>query len=119
MDMNKRILLISICAVIVFSTAVLVVVYASGNHVDAEKGGVKETALKIGRALLEEHFPDTFLDTEISLEAEEKNGIWKVHNVVEREGKAKDGKITFVKGGEVYVEFRKSNGEVIKFGLDD
>jgi len=79
----------------------------------------EETALKIGRALLEEHFPDTFLDKDTPIEAKELNGIWKVSNVVERESLTEDGKIMFVMGGVLYVKFRNDDGKIIKIGVDD
>lgn len=92
------------------------------NGEESEKGDIisqKETALKIGRALLEERFPDTFLNAELVIDAEEHDGVWRVHYVIEREGKTEDGEITFVKGGEIFVEFRKSNGEILKIGVND
>ena len=120
------ILIVSICIVMVFSTVALVMAFANGNSVAAGDnssiGDVitkKETALKIGRALLEEHFPDTFFDKEEPIDAEEKDGIWKVYNVVERGGIREDGTIWDVVGGELYVEFLKSNGEVLKIGVND
>ena len=80
----------------------------------------KETAIKIGRALLEEHFPDTFLNNnELQVDAEEKDGIWKVFNVVERVVTMDDGQMMYIDGGELYVEFRKSNGEVLNIGIND
>ena len=118
--MNKPVLLISVC-VVVLSIISLVVVLTSGNKSGFEGDAImqKETALQIGRALLEEHFPDTFLNNDIPIEAEEKDGIWRVNNIVEREGVTEDGQIMIVKGGVLYVEFRKDNGKVIKIGIDD
>ena len=79
----------------------------------------KKTALKIGIALLEEYCPDAFLDPDIQFDAEEKNGIWRVNNVFEREGISEDGQMWTIDGGEIYVEFRKDNGEIIRIGVDD
>lgn len=123
--MNKTILLISICGAIIFSTIALIVTFISNNNSyvnSTERGDIikqKETALIIGRALLEEHFPDTFLNKEETLDAEENDGIWKVYNVVKREGDTEDGKTWFISGGEVYVEFRRDTGEVTKIGVND
>ncbi|MDR2712405.1 MAG: hypothetical protein LBB91_04750 [Clostridiales bacterium] len=79
----------------------------------------KETALKIGIALLEEYCPDAFSDPDITFNAEEKDGIWRVNNVFEREGITEDGQMWTIVGGEIYVEFRKDNGEIIRIGVDD
>lgn len=86
---------------------------------DGECIMTKETALKIGRTLLEAQFPDVFLDTEVTIDAEEKDGVWRVHNVIEKEHVTEDGKIMITNGGEIYVEFLKCNGEILEIGVDD
>jgi len=75
----------------------------------------------VNRALLEEYaqvssWSNPFED---DLDAVEKNGIWRVYNVVERTGTTEDGNPWVLCGGGVYVEFRKSSGEVLRFGVDD
>ena len=110
--------------VILFSTVALLGAFANGNSVADETGSIgdvitqKETALKIGKALLEEHFTNMPWN-ETPIDAEEKDGIWKVHNVVEQVRTTDDGKVWVSGGGELYVEFRKSNGEVLKIGVND
>jgi len=80
----------------------------------------EETALRIGKAILEEHFPDMFKNNELRFVAQEKDGIWTVNNVIEdRVKELPDGTIIITLGGEVYVKFRKSTGEVIKIGVND
>ena len=79
----------------------------------------KETALKIGRALLEECFPDSFANKKVELNAVEQDGIWKVYNVVERERKLWNGQTANSYGGGIYVKFRESTGEVIRIGVND
>lgn len=78
----------------------------------------KETAIKIGSALLAEHFPEYFPKIEMNITAEERDDIWKVYNV-NPEIITDDGRIQMTKGGVIYVELRKSNGEIIKIGIDD
>ena len=79
---------------------------------------LKNSAIKIGRAVLEEHFPEYFLDNNIELDAIEEDGIWTVYNVLETEGVTDDGKIWIAKDGGYYVQMRKSNGEIISIQFD-
>jgi len=129
--MNKTILIFSICIIVVFSAVALIGVLAGGNNATnnnepEENVGMedvitqKETALKIGRAILDEYsqiyWKRPFED---DLDAIEKDGIWTVYNVVERQGLTEDGKPWILFGGGVYVEISKSNGEIIKIGVND
>lgn len=79
----------------------------------------KETALKIGRALLEEHYPDDFSYPEKRIEAKEKGGIWRVYEFVDREPRVIDDVTYGTLSGEIYVEFRKRDGKVLRIGFDD
>lgn len=115
-ELKKIVIIISI--VLVFITITILI---CTNEIWYNKVVIvmsKETAIKIGKAILEEHYPDVFENKEIILDAIEINGNWKVYNVIEREQKTKDGKEIIIMGGEVYVEFRK-DGKIIKVGLDD
>jgi len=124
--MNKTILLISIILVIAFSVIALIVTVTNSNRSNTENNAKqedvnpeKEEALKIGKALLEEHFPNMNWDEE-PIDAEEINGIWKVYNVVNREPiPLESGKSLYLLGGELYVMFRKDTGEVVRFGVND
>jgi len=111
-----------VCFVGVLVIGVLAVAFANGgnlfNKISPKEDVVtqKETALKIGKALLKEHFPDYFSGSEVVIEVVEKNGTWIVYNVIDREGITVDGQTWTLDGGEIYVEFSKKNGEVIRIG---
>ena len=75
-----------------------------------------ETAIAIGRAILEEYF---HINQETVLEAVEKDGIWTVSNVIERQGVREDGTRWVIMGGGVSVSFRRSNGEILAIELAD
>ena len=114
--MNKNILLFIISLIAVFSIITLIVVFISGSGTiwgeeRVEAITSKETAIKIGRALLEEFFSD--IGSETILEAEEKKGVWRVYSVLPKEFQG----IGF--GGELYVMFRRNNGQVLKVGVND
>jgi len=123
--MKKVFSVIGICMLIVFSIVSLIAAFANGNRgiinedgrmVDAVAN--EEIALKIGKALLEEYFSDVPWD-ETPIAAEEKNGIWTVHNVVNQPETTDDGQPFVVKGGGLYVQFRKDNGKILKIGVND
>ena len=78
----------------------------------------KETAIKIGKVLLEEHFPDSFAYNSVVLDAEETKDTWRVYNVVERSGTTEDGLLFVVYGGEISAEFQK-DGKIIDISLSD
>ena len=78
----------------------------------------KETALKIGKAVLEQCFEEQPWD-ETPINAVDKGDIWKVHNVVERYRILDDGTEEYIHGGEIYVEILKSNGEIMSIGVND
>ena len=113
----KRFLGWFIIAIVLFSAFFVINVVKSkeGPQIAIEK---KETALKIGRALLEEHFPDAFLNNEILVDAVENDENWMVHNI-KKPKILEDGNIRITSGGYIYVEFRKSDGKILKIGLDD
>lgn len=79
----------------------------------------KDTAIKIGKILLEEQYPDIFTNNEVLIDAEEENGIWRVHNVVNNEYITEDGEFIVTQGGEIYVKLLKSNGEILEIGVND
>ena len=114
--MNKTFFLIIICVLIVFSTISLIVVLTNRNSLKRDVITEKETAIKIGRALLEEY---AAIDADTVLDAVEKKGIWTVYNVFEKEGITDDGNYWEIVGGGIYVEFRKSNGKVIKMWVTE
>ena len=115
--MKKAVLLVIIGIVIVGAIIAFVVVFANGNTGDVITQ--KETAIKIGRALLEERFPDSYLNGDEPLGAKLDNGIWEVYDVVEREGVTEDGQRWVMMGGVLYVKFRQDNGKVLEFGIYD
>jgi len=115
-NMNKTFFLIIICVLIVFSTISLIVVLTNRNSLKRDVITEKETAIKIGRALLEEY---AAIDADTVLDAVEKKGIWTVYNVFEKEGITDDGNYWEIVGGGIYVEFRKSNGKVIKMWVTE
>ena len=65
---HRTIFFFCICIVVLFSVIALVVAISDWKKTDGERGlemyaiTKKETALKIGRALLEERFPTAFID---------------------------------------------------------
>jgi hypothetical protein len=67
----------------------------------------KETAIRIGRALLVEHFPDSPYET-MALEAELKNGVWRVRKEIHPD--------RF--GVYFYVELYKNNGRVRRVAME-
>ena len=119
--MNKIVLLASVIIILIILTIIALVLTFSISKKEYEGDAIaqKETAIKIGRALLEEYFPDYFLGKEVPIVAEERNGIWRAFNDIPRSGVNEEGTNWVLVGGGVYVEFRKSTGEVIRFGLND
>ena len=123
--MNRTYLILNSYVVAIFLTIVFGVVFVNGNVLSVksnEKDDVivcKETALKVGRALLEEHFPEAFSENDVILDAEEKDGVWRVYNVLQRQSIIDNGNIQILVGGEFYVEFYKSNGKVVNIGIND
>ena len=118
--MSKKIVLISFGVIIIISIIAVIIILTSQKS--DNKGDVitkEETALKIGRALLEEYFPDYFINEDIPIEAEEENGIWRVNNYVEHFGTREDGTFWVSGGGGLFVKFRKDNGRVLMIGIDD
>lgn len=84
---------------------------------DANMITQKETAISIGSAIIKAHFPEEFPKIK-NFDAIEKDGIWKVFsddNVQTDE----NGTERIFYGGSLFVEFRKSNGEILKIGIDD
>ena len=79
---------------------------------------LEETAIKIGRAILEEHFPYQSFENE-TLEANINKGIWRINTTPEESGVKEDGNYWLVLGGMYYVEIRQANGEILKIGVDD
>ena len=119
--MKKAIIMVCTCVIIVFAVILLIIMLIYGN---GKIGGEdliqrKETALKIGVALLEENYPYAFRNPDVVFDAEEKDGIWRVNNIFESSGVNEDGTQWTIEGGVVYVEFRKDNGAVIRMGIDD
>ena len=120
--MKKTILIImAICLVLLFGIIASNVLYLIKNN-DKEDVIImqKETALKIGRAVLEE-YSETYWKRpfEECLDAIEKDDIWIVYNVLERQDTATDGKKNVLLGGGIYVEIRKNNGEILKIAVED
>jgi len=70
----------------------------------------KETAIKIGRVILEEHYG---IDKDTELDAVEENGVWKVYNVFERSGVNEDGSWWVVADGGKCVNLRKKDGKIL------
>lgn len=116
--MKSKLMSIIICFVFILSLAVCL--YVSRTQMVKSDYVItnKETAIKIGKALLEEHFPDYFAYNGVILGAEETQDTWRVYNVVERSGNTNDGLPFVVLGGEVCAEFRK-DGKIIKISLAD
>ena len=114
-DMN-RILSISISLVLLLSIIVLSVILITSNNT----GGAimqEETALIIGRALLEERFPEIFSIEEVFVRAIDNNDTWKVYNVFEPRI-SEDGTVSVIFGLWVNVEFNKRDGTVLRFGTE-
>lgn len=89
------------------------------TQLEADAITKKETALAIGKALLEEHFSWKLKeDWNESLEATEKDGIWVVYNVFGEPQIMEDGSYLIIKDGGVRVYFRKSDGKVLRFEMD-
>jgi len=108
--MLKTVILISAVCVIIAGVIAIAINYNSWGNLAGDAITNKEMAMQIGRELLAEYFEDTcFLDPELPMGAEEKNGVWKVYNLKEDK--------SF--GGVAYVEFYKKDGTVLKFQLDD
>ena len=78
----------------------------------------EETALKVGRAILEEHFPNIMLTDDKPLEARERNGVWHVETTYAKRGVNEEGNPWSARGSFWYVEFSKKNGEIFYIGID-
>lgn len=114
--MKKRWLIICIVSIFVVAAAVIFTVSKNGEEYNVIDS--KETALKIGMALLEERFPDSF-NCGLTFDAEDLDETWRVHNVVQSTDYTEEGTLWITSGGEIYVEFRKRDGKVIEIGLND
>jgi len=121
--MKKTVLIFTICVVALISIIAIVLLWINMDRrvvsIDGRVGAVieqKETALVIGRALLYEYFPNSFPGQNRVLNAEERNGIWRVYEVIDRVRVIDDDLTMVVSGGLIYVEFRKSNGQVLRIG---
>ena len=68
-----------------------------------------ETALEVGRALLEERFPEISSIEGVSVNAVENRTTWRVHIVSDELKTLEDGSI------DMYVEFRKRDGRILRF----
>jgi len=121
--LNKMVVLCSIFVIVAFFLGMYISSVESDDcqsvdGIDAKAVIIqKETALKVGKALLEEHFSDEFLTEEETLVAEEKNGKWRVYTVFDGNGITDDGLFYDDVGGELYVEFHANNCKVIKIGI--
>ncbi len=112
--MKKRWLIICIVSIFVVAAAVIFTVSKNGEEYNVIDS--KETALKIGMALLEERFPDSF-NYGFTYDAEDLGKTWRVRNVVQTTGCTEEGTMWVTSGGVIYVEFRKRDGKVIDIGL--
>ena len=79
----------------------------------------RDMALKTGEILLEKYFSDVFLNSEMDLNITEISDGWKVYVTVKKDIKTTSGELFVANGGEVYVEFRKSNGEILEMGVNN
>jgi len=117
----KKIILICTGGAMVLLIVALAIILINRNTVfyrTDDKNAVpnKETAIKIGRVILEEHYG---IDKDTELDAVEENGVWRVYNVIERSGVNEDGTTWVVKGGGVYVNLRKKDGKVLLIKIND
>lgn len=71
----------------------------------------RETALKIGKAILKENYPEYF-NGYIKIDVGESNGYWKVFSVENLKG-------PMLGSGGISVTFKKTTGEIVKLGIDD
>ena len=117
--MHKNILLISIIITVVSSMITLITLITVFANRNINAVMQKETAIKIGKAILEEHFPEAFLNRDEQLEAKDMDNRWRVYNVFEQDGITEDGEKWFRVGGFFCVEIRKSTGEIISIFLGD
>jgi len=116
--MKKNILLIVLCVISLFSIIFCMTFAIRNNRVMRIEGGVitqRETALTIGRALLEEHFG---LQDGIPLVVEEKSRTWIIRTMLE-DGITEDGRPFITIGSIVYVEICKDSGRTLKMGIAD
>lgn len=116
--MNKKLLITVIVSAVLISAAAIILVNINSNN-KQDMITQKDTAIKIGTAILEEHFPDAFRYPDTVITAEENDGVWRVYNDIQRTGTDKDGNQYVVMGGEIYVELRKSDGKILNIGLND
>jgi len=77
-----------------------------------------ETAIKIGKAILNEHFPQKHKYEKIDFEAMENNGVWIVKNSVASPTATENG-MSIMVGGVYYVHIRQKDGKVLKIGVND
>ena len=77
-----------------------------------------ETAIEIGKAILNEHFPQQHKYENTNFEAKEDDGVWIINNIISPPVANENG-ISVTVGGGYYVHIRKSNGEVLKIGVND
>jgi len=118
--------IVTVIAVLIVLTAIVLVTVLIKNNLYGFRYGnaitQEETALKIGVALLENRYSDSFIFFEggppnLEFEVVEKNRIWRVSTVYQDFWITQDGrKVTLEDAGGYFVEFRKDNGKVIKIG---
>ena len=95
--MNRTYLILNSYVVAIFLIIVFGVVFVNGNVLSV-KSNEKD---------------------DVILDAEEKDGVWRVYNVLQRQSIIDNGNIQILVGGEFYVEFYKSNGKVVNIGIND
>jgi hypothetical protein len=108
--------IITLCIAVALAAILLVSQIGGSIRYPGDAVPDKEAAIAVGRALLDGYLEP---DTEATLDAEERRGVWRVYNVVEDRTREENGRILFSMGGVSYVEFRKSDGKVLKFGVND
>lgn len=77
----------------------------------------EETALEIGKALLKEHFSDSYNNIKNDIVVREEDGNWVVYNEI-KVSRSYLKKYSH-KGGVLYVKFSKKSGEVLRVGVED
>ena len=112
----NRILSIGISLVLLLSIIVLSVIFITSNN--TEDGAImqEETALKVGRALLEERFPEIFLSDRVTVHAVENNTTWRAYIELEPTILEDGTRVSRGFGWLFYVEFRKRDGKVLRVG---
>lgn len=80
----------------------------------------EETAIEIGKAVLNEKFPRGNRDyNDYKFEVLDEKGYWHVNIDEEGNYKENEGFYSFRNGGGFWIKIRKKDGKIMNFRIDD